>query len=135
MLQQVGEPFGSIGRIPRHARRDRSCDEEELALDGGRHPARPPLDHGVEATDRPLQAPHHGEAGAPPIPVLRERDDVSHAPIMGPPSDTTGRSPRSGQPLLQATRTEFTGASRSRTGNHDAPASPDPNTSPDVAPK
>jgi hypothetical protein len=53
---------------------------------------------------------------------------------MRPPSDTSGRS-RVEVPPPQATRTEFTGASRSRTVNQDPPASPDPKTSPDVAPK
>jgi hypothetical protein len=135
MLEQVGEPLGSIGRIPWHAGRDRACDEEELAFDGGRHPPGAPLHHGVEAPNRPLEAVHHGKTGTPSIPVLRERDDLSHRPIMRPPSDTPGRSFGSEPWMPQATRTEFTGASRSWAVNHEAPASPEPNTSPDVAPK
>ena len=91
MLEQVGEPLGSVGSIPWHARRDRSRDEEELAFDGGRHLPGTPLDHGVEAPDRELQSLHHGDLGVPSIPVLRERDDLSHGPIMRPPSDTPGR--------------------------------------------
>ena len=133
MLQKVGEPFRSVRSIAWHPRRDRSRDEEELALDGGRHLPGPPLDHGVEAPNRVLQALHHGDPGVPPVPVLLERDDLSHGPIMRPPSDTPGRFPILGPD--QATRTEFTGASRSWAVNHEAPASAEPNTSPDVAPK
>jgi hypothetical protein len=39
-----------------------------------------------------LQATHHGELGAPPVPVLRERDDLSHGPMMRDASDIPRRS-------------------------------------------
>ena len=91
MLQEICEPLGTIRRVAGHPRRDRARDQEELALDRGRHPARSPLDHHVEPTDRPLQAPHHHEPGVLAVPILRERDDLSHGAIMNPPSDTPGR--------------------------------------------
>jgi hypothetical protein len=93
MLEEIGETLGSVGRSPWHTGRDRSRDEEELAFDGGRHLPGPPLDHGVEASDRVLEAPHHGDLGVPTVPEVLERDDLSHGPIMRPPSDTPGRSP------------------------------------------
>ena len=91
MLQEIREPLGTIRRVAGHARRDGTCDQEEFALDRGRHPAGSALDHHVEPTDRPLQAPHHDEPGVLAVPILRERNDLSHAPIMNPPSDTPGR--------------------------------------------
>ena len=135
MLEEVGEPLCSVGRLERHARGHRSCDQEELPFDGRRHTAGTPPDDRVEPPDRPLETLHHGQIrhgqlGAPSIPVLRQQDDLSHGPMMRVASDTTpeGR-------VRYATRTEFTGARCSLTVNQDAPASPDPNKSPDVAPK
>jgi hypothetical protein len=130
MLQEVGEPFGAIGGLERQAGGHGSSDDQELSLDGGCHPTRSPLDRRIEPTHRPFQASHHGERGALPVAVLGERDDLSHPPMMRTASDTT-----LADGSRQATRTELTGASRSRTVNQDAPPSPDPNTSPDVAPK
>ena len=72
MLQQVGESFRPVGRFEGGTRGHRSRDEEELPLDRGGHAARPPPDHRIEPADRVLQAPHHGDLGAPPIPVVRE---------------------------------------------------------------
>ena len=91
MLKEVREPLGPVRRVSRHARRDRACDQKELSLDRGRHPAGPTLDHHIEPADRVLQAPHHDETGVLAVPILRERDDLSHGPIMSPPSDTPGR--------------------------------------------
>jgi hypothetical protein len=91
MLQQIREPLGAVRRVPRQARRDRACDQEELSLDGGRHPAGSPLDHHIQPADRVLQAPHDDEPGVLAISILRERDDLSHWPIMSPASDTPGR--------------------------------------------
>ena len=133
MLEEVRETLGTIRRVAGHARRDLARDQQELALDRGRHPPRSPLNNDIQSADRLLQAPHHDEPGVQAVPVLRERDDLSHAAIMNPPSDTPGRFADLGPD--QATRTEFTGASRSWTVNHELPASPEPNTSPDVAPK
>jgi hypothetical protein len=92
MLQQVGESLGAIGCLERHARGHRARDEEELPLDGGSHAPEASLDDRIEPTDRMLQAPHHGELWIAPIPVLRERDDLSHGPMMGAASDMLGRS-------------------------------------------
>ena len=130
MFEKVREPLRPVGGLERQARGHGSCDHEELPLDRGRHPAWPPLDDRIEAPDRPLQALHHGELRIPPIPVLRQQDDLSHGPMMRHTSDTTPEAR-----VCYATRTEFTGARRSRTMNQLAPESPEPNTSPDVAPK
>ena len=92
MLQEIGETLGAIGRITGHAGGHGARDEEELTFDRGRHPARPPLDDPVQANDRLLQALHHDQHGVLALPVLRERDDLSHGAIMRPPSDTPGRS-------------------------------------------
>jgi hypothetical protein len=89
MFEKVREPLRPVGRLEGQARGYGSCDEEELPLDGGRHPARPPPDNGIEAPNRPLQALHHAELRVPPIPVLREQNDLSHVPMMGHTSDTT----------------------------------------------
>jgi hypothetical protein len=95
MLEEVGEPLCPVGRLEGHARGHRSCDQEELSFDGGRHAARTPPDDRIETPDRPLEALHHGQLRAPPIPVLREQDDLSHEPMMRVASDTTpeGRVP------------------------------------------
>jgi hypothetical protein len=91
MLQQVRESFRPVGRFERHARGHGSRDEEDLPLDHGHHPAGPPPDHRIEPADRTIQTPHHGELRAAPIPVLRERDDLSHGSMMGAASDMPGR--------------------------------------------
>jgi len=130
MFEKVREPLRPVGRLEGQARGHGACDEEELPLDGGRHPAGPPPDHGIEAPDRLLQALHHAELRVPPIPVLRQQDDLSHVPIMGHTSDTSSEAG-----AVYATRTELTGARRSWAVNHEAPASAEPNTSPEVAPK
>jgi hypothetical protein len=83
MFEKVREPLGPVGRLEGHARGNGSCDEEELPLNRGRHPAGPPPDDRIEPPDRPLQALHHGELRAPPIPVLRQQDDLSHGPNDG----------------------------------------------------
>ena len=89
MLEEIGEPLRPVGRLERHARGHGPGDEEELPLDGGRHPAGSPPDDRIEAPDRPFQALYHAELRVPPIPVLREQDDLSHVPMMGHTSDTT----------------------------------------------
>jgi hypothetical protein len=92
MLQEVCQTLGAVGRVQRHARGDGPRDQEELALDRGGHPARSPLDHHIQPTDRALEPPHHNEPRVQPIPVLRERDDLSHGPMMKAASDMPGRS-------------------------------------------
>jgi hypothetical protein len=89
MFEKVRQPFGPIGRLERRARGHGSRDEEELPLDRGHHAAGPPPDDRIEAPDRPLQALHHGELRALPVPVLRKQDDLTHGPMMQDASDTT----------------------------------------------
>ena len=129
MFEEIGEPLRPVGRLAWHARRDGPRDDQQLPLDRRGHPSRPPLDHDVEAAHGLLEAPHRHDAREAPVPELLDRDDFScHGDIMRPPSDTLPEA-------AQATRTEFTGASRSCTENHEAPPSPEPKTSPEVAPK
>ena len=94
MLEEIGEPLRPVGRLERHARGHGPGDEEELPLDGGRHTAGPSLDDRIETLHGPIQALQHGELRVPAIPVLREQDDLSHAPIMKPPSDTVASLPQ-----------------------------------------
>jgi len=89
MFEKVRESLGPVGRLQGHTRGHGSCDEKELPLDGGRHPARAPSDDRIEPPDRPLEALHHRELRAPPIPIFRQQDDLSHGPMMGDASDTT----------------------------------------------
>jgi hypothetical protein len=51
------------------------------------------------------------------------------------PKKTTSTQSQVGRPTAQAAATESTGGSRVATDDQLAPASPEPNTSPDVAPK
>jgi len=91
MFEKVRQPLRPVGRLEGHARGHRSCDEEELPLNRGRHAAGTPPDDRIEAADRLLQALHHDQHGVLALPVLRERDDLSHGAIMRPSSDTPGR--------------------------------------------
>ena len=88
MLQEIREALGPVGGLPCHPRGHRSRDQEELSFDGGPHPPGLPLDHDVEPADRLLEAPHHGELRDPPVPVFLEGNDLAHAVMMRPPSDT-----------------------------------------------
>lgn len=111
MFEEVREPLGPVGRFEGHARGHRSCDEKEFPLDRRRHAPRASPHDRIETLHRPIQSLQDGELRVPSIPVLGQQDDLSHGAIMRPPSDTSGRfRPRMPD---QATRTEFTGASRS----------------------
>jgi hypothetical protein len=115
MLQEIGEALRTICCITRHPGGNGARDEEQLTLDRGRHSPRPPLDDPVQAHDRLLQALHHDQHGVLALPVLRERDDLSHGAIMRPPSDTPGRFRSFEQDLGldPAIRDESCGARRS----------------------
>ena len=128
MVQEPGEALGARGGLGRRAGRDGPRDHLELTFDRDRQPSGPLADRAIELGDGEIQSFERRERRFAPLAVLPQRDDRAHAAMMRPASDTD-REP------AQATRTEFTGASRSCTENQEAPPSPEPNTSPEVAPK
>ncbi len=135
MLEQIGEPLGPDGGLERTGGADIACDQSELTLDGRCEAPRAVVDQGIEPGDRTVE-PLDGlrQWAFASAAVVVERDDLCHTRTIRPGSDMAGTLERRAR-CDQATRTLVTGASRSRTRNHEPPASAEPNTSPLVAPK
>src|SRR3954451_19248730 len=130
VLQETGEPLGPAGSLARPAGVHGDSDRTELALHRRRDARGASAYERVELGDCVVQAMQHLPRSDDIVAVALERDDISH----GFHHRTEVRHGVIGRGA-HATRTLVTGARRGATVNQERPASVDPNTSPEVAPK
>jgi hypothetical protein len=134
VLQTVREALGAPHGEVRTPGRDLGRDREELGLQPDTQPTTAPTHERLEPPDGLVEAPEGVRKLGLPGPEPLEGDDLTHAATIATPSDTALTS-EADLVRAYATRTDVTGASRSAAPNQVFPPSPDPNTSPDVAPK
>ena len=85
MLEAFGQALGALGGLLLEPGTHRARDGQELGFDPAADPAGTALELLLQARDRSFQA-YDGVALAR-LPPLREFDDLTHGPIVEPPTD------------------------------------------------
>lgn len=87
MLEALGEALRALGGLLLEPGAHGAGDGQELGLDPTADPAGTALELLLQARDRPLQA--YDGVALTRLPPLCQLDDLTHAPIVDPGSDTS----------------------------------------------
>jgi hypothetical protein len=87
VCQQSDQTLGPVGGLTCETGRDGARDLVQLTLDRDREVPATFANERVEASHRSVEAGEDGGTGVVALPVLLERDDLTHAARVAPGSD------------------------------------------------